>query len=248
MVAAVVKKKTAGLALALVVIAAAPRAGAHPEVAPQLVNRYLSVIVLGDRLEYFVTLLYGPLPAADERRSMDADGDRKISAAELERATAEWKRRAPELAKFGVDGKDLPLESATASVQLGAEEGVGPAPLVVELYGSRPLAAGTRQLTLEPGWEPARLGETELSLDLAPDWDLVESHQGGGPPGAERRFLFQGRRPSVSSDRTATFTIRTAGEAPPRKSAPIVAAGVAALAGLALVFELRRRQRRPPAP
>jgi len=64
MVAAVVKKKTAALALALLALVA-PRAGAHPEVAAQLVNRYLSVIVLGDRLEYFVTLLYGPLPAAD---------------------------------------------------------------------------------------------------------------------------------------------------------------------------------------
>ena len=46
---------------------------AHPEVSPQLVNRYLAVIVLGDRLEYFVTLLYGPLPAVDVRK---ADGRR----------------------------------------------------------------------------------------------------------------------------------------------------------------------------
>jgi hypothetical protein len=244
MVAAVVKKKAPGLLLALLALVAAPRAQAHPEVAPTLVNRYLSVIVLGDRLEYFVTLLYGPLPAADERKKMDTDHDGKISAAELDQATAAWKSRASELARGSVDGEPLPLATATASVQLGADEGVGAAPIVVEIYGSRPLAAGTRQVRLEPGWEPPRLGETELSLDLAPDWELVASRQGEGPPGTERRFLFDGKRRSVVSDRSATFTIRTAGPPRRRSTTPFIAAGVAALAGLALLLELRRRQRR----
>jgi nickel/cobalt transporter (NicO) family protein len=245
MVAAVVKKKASALVVALLALAAGPRADAHPEVAPQLVNRYLSVIVLGDRLEYFVTLLYGPLPAADERRSMDADRDGKIGPAELERAIASWKARAPELARFGVDGQALPLESATASVQLGADDGVGAAPLVVEIYGARPLAAGTRDLRVEPGWEPPRLGETELSLDLAPDWELVGSRQGQEPTGTERRFLFEGKRASVVSDRSATFTIRAGASARPART-PFIAGGVAALAGIALAFELRRRQRRAP--
>jgi hypothetical protein len=245
MVAAVVKKKTAALVLALVALAA-PRAGAHPEVAPQLVNRYLSLIVLGDRLEYFVTLLYGPLPAADERRSMDADHDGKIGPAELERAIAAWKARAPELAKFGVDGQGLPLERATASVQLGADEGVGAAPLVVEIYGARPLSSGTRELRVEPGWDPPRLGETELSLDLAPDWELVGSRQARGPTGTERRFLFEGRRASVAADRSATFTIRAAAAPARHPRTPFIAGGVAALAGLALALELRRRRRSSP--
>jgi len=176
---------------------------------------------------------------------MDTDRDGKIGPAELERATAAWKARAPELARFGVDGQSLPLESATASVQLGADEGVGPAPLVVEIYGARPLAGGTRELRVEPGWEPPRLGETELSLDLAPDWELVGSRQGQGPAGTERRFLFEGRRASVAADRSATFTIRatTAGARPART--PFIAGGVAALAGLALALELRRRRRAP---
>jgi hypothetical protein len=242
MVAAVVKKKTAALVLALAALGARP-AGAHPEVAPQLVNRYLSVIVLGDRVEYFVTLLYGPFPAADERKAMDADHDGKIGPAELERAMGAWKARAPELAKFSVDGQAVPLDRATASVQLGADEGVGAAPIVVELYGSQPLDAGTRELRLEPGWEPPRLGETELSLDLAPDWELVGSRQGQGPTGSERRFLFEGKRASVVADRSATFTIRAAGARASSRRTPFIAGGVAALAGLALAFELRRRRR-----
>jgi hypothetical protein len=244
MVAAVVKKKTLGLVTALLLLAAG-RAGAHPEVAPQLVNRYLSVIVVGDRLEYFVTLLYGPLPAVDERRAMDADRDGKIGGAELERAMAAWQARARELARFDVDGEAVPLETATASVQLGAEESVVAAPLVVELYGSRPLASGMRHLRVEPGWEPPRLGETELSLDLAPGWELVGSRQGQGPTGTERRFLFEGKRASVVADRSATFTIRAAqGTTVRSMRTPIVAGAIAALAGVALALELRRRQRR----
>jgi hypothetical protein len=244
MVAAVVKKNTARLVVAVVALLASPGAGAHPEVAPQLVNRYLSVIVLGDRLEYFVTLLYGPIPAVEERRKMDGDGDRKIGAAELERAIGAWKARAVELASFSVDGEPLPLGSATASVQLGAEEGVGAAPLVVEIYGSRSLPPGTHQVRVEPGWEPPRLGETELSLDLAPGWELVASRQGQGPSGSDRRFLFDGKRPSVVSDRSASFTIRASEVPTRRRSTPFIAGGLAALAGLALIFELRRRQRR----
>ncbi|HXU83532.1 MAG TPA: hypothetical protein VN914_19200 [Polyangia bacterium] len=237
-----VKKIAPGVVLALLLVA--PRARAHPEVSPQLVNRYLSVIVLGDRLEYFVTLLYGPLPAAEERRKMDGDGDGKISPAEVERAITAWKARATELARFGVDGQAIALDGATASVQLGADEGVGTAPLVVELYGSLPLGAGTRALRLEPGWEPPRLGETELSLDLAPGWELVASRQGQGPAGSERRFLFEGPRASVAADRTATFTIRSTAAPTRRPTAPFIAAGVAALAGVALVLVVRRQSGR----
>jgi hypothetical protein len=239
MVVPVVKKIAPLLILALM---ARPASG-HPEVSPLLVNRYLSLIVLGDRVEYFVTLLYGPLPAGEERRKMDADGDGKISPAEVARASDEWKGRAAELARFTVDGQGLSFDQATASVQLGADEGVGAAPLVVEIYGSRPLEAGTRQLRLEPGWEPPRLGETELSLDLAPDWELVSSRQGTGAPGSERRFLLEGPRTSAVADRSATFTIRSAG-APRARIAPFIAGGVAALAGVGLFLELRRRQRR----
>jgi hypothetical protein len=125
---------------------------------------------------------------------------------------------------------------------------VGAAPLVVELYGARPLAPGTRQVRLEPGWEPPRLGETEISIDVAPDWELVTSRQGQGAAGNDRRFQFEGRRPSVTADRSATFTIRSV-HAPSRRGGTVyVAVAVAALAGVALALEVRRRQRRPAPP
>jgi hypothetical protein len=242
MVAAVVKKKTRWL-LALSALLVPGAAAAHPEVSPQLVNRYLSVMVLGDRLEYFVTLLYGPLPAVEERKKMDADGDGKISAPELERATSGWKARAPELARLSVDGETIALGGATASVQLGADQTTAAAPLVVELYGSRPIAPGQHEVRLEPAWDPPRLGETEVTIDLSPDWELLSSRQGHGPQEAQRRYRFEGPRPTVAADRAATFTLRPATTPAPRRTV-FIAAAIAALSGLALFLEVRRRQKR----
>jgi hypothetical protein len=242
MVAAVVKKKTPWL-LALAALIAPGPAAAHPEVSPQLVNRYLSVMILGDRLEYFVTFLYGPLPAVGERKKMDLDGDGTIGPVELDQATAQWKARAAALARLSLDGQPLPLDGATASVQLGPDQSTGAAPVVVELYGSRPLPAGKHQVRLEPTWDPPRLGETELTLDLSPDWELVASRQGHGPEESRRRYRFEGPRPSVAADRSATFTLQPS-SGPARKPTVFIAAAIAALAGLALFLELRRRQRR----
>jgi hypothetical protein len=246
MVPAVVKKKRlpgviAGCLLGLGWPAAA---SAHPEVSPQLVNRYVSVIGLGDRLEYFVTLLYGPLPAVDERKRLDENGDGKIAAEELERGTARWRARAAELATVSLDGQSIPLTEAKAAVQLGAEQGVAGAPLVVEIYGSRPLTPGPHQVRLEPGWDPPRLGETELSIDLSPDWELASSREGHGPESQARIFRFEGPRPSSSADRSATFTLRPRPAPPQRRGLVHLAAAIAALAGIALALEIRRRQRR----
>jgi hypothetical protein len=249
MVDAVVKKKhlagrlLATVACAFALVSPGP-AAAHPEVTPQFVNRYLSVMVLGDDLQYFVTFLFGALPAVDERKRLDRDGDGQIAPAELDAATAAWKARAAELVRFSVDGQPLSLAAAKASVQLGAEQGVAGAPLVVEVYGTQPLAPGPHQLRVEPLWDPPRLGETELSLDLSPDWTLVSSSQGHGPAGASRLFRLEGPRPSASADRSATFSIAPAAAPRGNSRLMLVAAIVAGLSGIALALELRRRQRR----
>jgi hypothetical protein len=243
MVAAVVKKKRVLWAAALLLLGAGP-ATAHPEVSPLQVNRYLSLIVIGDRLEYFVTLLYGAVPGVELRKELDSDGDGSITPAELEKAGQRWKARAPELMALTLDREPLPLREATANLQLGPDQSVNAAPVVVEVYGAHPLAAGRHEVRLEPGWEPGRLGETELTIDLSPDWILTSSREGQGPDGAERRFLFQGPRPSAVADRSATFQLRPVAAPGQGRSTTLIAAFVAALAGVGLFFEVRRRQRR----
>jgi hypothetical protein len=244
MVAAVVKKKRFCRAAAILMSLLSAPAAAHPEVSPEVVNRYLSIIVIGDRLEYFVTLLYGQFPGLDLRKQLDGNGDGTIDAAELDRAAQSWKARAPTLAGLAVDGTAISWADASANVQLGPEDKVTAAPIVVELYGARPLEARPHDVRLEPGWDPARLGETELTVDLSPDWILAASREGRGPEGKERRFLYEGRRPSSVADRSATFRIRPLLVPPRRSATTFIAAAIAALAGAGLFFELRRRQRR----
>jgi hypothetical protein len=245
MVAAVVKKKRVWPVLAFV-LAVSARAEAHPEVSPQLVNRYLSIIVIGDRLELFTTLLYGPLPAVELRKELDTDGDGQITPAERETAGTRWKERAPALVTATLDGRPLALSETKAEVQLSGGTSVTAEAVVVEVYGSRTLDAGEHQLGLEAGWEPPHLGETELSLDLSSDWALASSRQGQGAAGNERRFLFEGRRPSVTADRSATFVIRPTKPSGPGRTTFVIATALALLAGVGLALELRRRKRARP--
>jgi hypothetical protein len=242
MVAAVVKKKRVWPAAALA-LALSATAQAHPEVSPQLVNRYLSLVAVGDRLELFTTLLYGPLPAVELRKELDADGDGKITPAELETAGARWKERAPALVTATLDGRPLALTETKAGVQLGGGSTVTAEAVVVEVYGWRTLDPGEHELRLDPGWEPPHLGETELSIDLSSDWTLASSRQSQGAVGSERRFLFEGRRPSVSADRSASFVIRPAKTPGPSRATFAIATALAALAGVGLAIELRRRRR-----
>jgi hypothetical protein len=243
MVAAVVKKKRFLGAAAIVALMAGP-ALAHPEVSPLLVNRYLSIIVVGDRLEFFVTLLYGAAPGLELRKELDVDRDGTVTTTELDRAAQRWRTRARELVTIALDGKPMPLDEATANLQLGADQTVNAAPVVVEVYGTRTISPHRHELRLEPGWEPLRLGETELSLDLSADWELVASRQGSGAEGTVSRFLFEGPRPSVVADRSASFRLRPVAPPGQSRATTLVAAGIAALAGAGLFLEVRRRRRR----
>jgi len=248
MVPAVVKKKRAfavGLVAAVASAALLPRgANAHPEVSPLLVNRYLSLIVVGGRVEFFVTLLYGALPAAEVRKGLDRDGDGRISEAERQQGQDVWKARAGELARLALDGAPLPLAGATADLQLGADTGAGPAPLVVEVYGAQPLPDGTRQLRLEPGWDPPKLGETELMLDLSSDWELVSSRLGSGPVEQLSRYKLEGPRTAASQDRAVTFVVRSTSPPVRRPRIVLFSAVLGTLAAAGLGLEIARRRKK----
>jgi hypothetical protein len=202
-----VVKRNRALWLVLAASLAARPAHAHPESMPQLVNRYVALIALGDRLEYFVTLALRTVPAAELRKAMDGDGDRKLSAGELAAAKSGWRKR--DVATISIDGEQVRLDGAQIDVNLGGDEAVGGGPVVVEIYGSRALAPGTHRIRLEPGWDPPRLGETELSIDPVNGWDLVASEQAGRAAGDVTRFKLQGPRKSVVEDRSATFVINS---------------------------------------
>jgi hypothetical protein len=244
MVRRLVKKSVkSAVALTAALVTWTGTAAAHPEVSPQLVNRYLSLIVVGDRVEFFVTLLYGALPAAEVRKGLDRNHDGRLDDAEQTQGRQQWQRRAGELATVRLDGTPLPLGEAGADLQLGPDTSAGPAPLVVELYGSRPLPDGTHELRIEPGWDPPRLGETELVIDLAAGWELVSSRRAGGPPEQLTRYRLDG---PGAGDRSATFVIRSTGPTAHRGPIVAVAAVIGTLAAVGLVLELARRRRKSP--
>ncbi len=206
--------------LAAVLLLAPRPAGAHPEMSPTTVNRYLSVMVIGDRVEVFYTLLFGPLPGADERQRIDGDGNGQLSPKELHEAARGWETEADKLVGATVDGERIVL--GKADVQLGDSQGIEAAPLVVEVYGSRELPSGTRRVRIEPGKDPPRLGETEVVLDLSPDWTLVSSRRGGGADGQDVRFKFDGPPVSMIEDRSVTYVVKSRNPlvAPSRKGMP----------------------------
>lgn len=235
-------------------LAFARQTHAHPETSPQTVNRYLSLIVSNDeagdsRAGVAYTLMYGELPGATLRKQMDANADGRVSADELDAERRRVERRAAELFTFTVDDRPV-ATNVEGTVQLGPDDTVTAAPVVVELYAPHPLAAGTRRLRIEPGVEPPRLGETEVTLDLGQRWELVSGARGAGGDEKMTRAKFEGPRTSSIEDRSMTFVIRSKPGASGRPSSADVPLGIYAtaaallFAGSATTLALHLRRRR----
>jgi hypothetical protein len=236
--------------LVLVVLSwRAPTAQAHPESLPTLVNHYISLIVVDDHAELVVTLLHGDLPGAERRRAMDTDHDGAIDEDELERERREWTRQADELVRASLDGRALPIVPSVA-IDLAGDPRVAARPLVVEIAAHVPLGPGRHTFTIEPGPDRPHDGETEVSVDLGAQGELVSSRHGQGQPTQppQSRFLFSGPRAAATEDRAVTFVV----DANPRggvrteQSVGAVAAAavvvILALASGAIVLHRRRRR------
>jgi hypothetical protein len=237
--------KARGLAIALIVAgatAAAPgRARAHPEVSALGTNRYVTVAVLGDRIDVTDALFEGLLTGGDERRAFDADGDGRLSPAEVLAAQARLRADGPAVSA-SLDDRDLSAPFAgspfEASIDLGDEPRADGAPVVVERRQSFAvtLAPGPHRLRLVVEREPPRLLETEVGVVMGPGLSLGE----GSDP-----VRFSGPRASALERRAATFGFVVA---PPRRH-PRGARGLAlglAVAALVVVVgaAMRRRGRR----
>jgi hypothetical protein len=238
------------LALAAALFGTSSPARAHPEWVPTLVSRYLTLVIQEDRIDVSIVYLFGDLPARERRRQMDADGDGTISAQELVRERLSWARQAADLFRLFVDDRPAVLDPVVV-IDLAGHEQVGARPLLVEMGGSVPLAPGTRRLRVEPGQDPPRLGETEITLDPGPWWRLLASRQGRGDetrPG-QLGYKFMGPRVSSMEDRSVTFVIEAEKGASARArlvgpGGPLLAAALIAAAGAAGALALRWRQRR----
>jgi hypothetical protein len=242
-------------AFALLLAAAAhlgesPAAGAHAEFVPTLVNRYISLTAFESRVDVLVSLLYGDLPGGERRRLMDLDRSGRVEAREVQRERQHWARSADRVVRFAVDGRPVGL-TPVGVLDLNGDPLVRAKPLLVTLHGSFDLAPGDRQVRVEGPAELPRLGETEISLDVATGWALVASLDAGGKATgtAQRLFQFPAARGDDGTLPTVTFVLRSAGPGDPVRRAWGPAAwlllGGTAAALLGLVLVALRARRRP---
>jgi hypothetical protein len=247
--------------LAIVVVAVAAPASAHPEFAPNTVNRYVKCdLVSPTEIRLAYTIMVGATPAAAQRRAADADGNGKVDGNES-RAIGE-KLRAATVAgvTLEVDGAKVTPAFAAPDVGLAGDD-VAPSPLSVDLVARVPLAAAaTHTVRFDDATPEPLLGETEVRIDESPTTRLIAAHR--GPTGDERetKFLFRGPKFSALEDRSITFVFRPGAHtaapvaaAPPTRRPPrlgsrvvsfVVFFGLAALFAMTFVRTHRRRQRR----
>ena len=224
-------------------------AGAHPETVPALVNRYITLLPTAGQLEIDVVLLFGTLPAAEQRRSRDADQDGVISAAELAMDKKRWGQRAADMVTISIDGHRRHLGYAV-EVDLNGKTGVDREPLVVQLRGRVPLQPGEHRLIVEPGPDLPRMGETEIVLEAGHPWLLHAGvlANGQSTPG-QSSIKYAGPRSHPGESRHAGFIVRSHGPldavAPgPSIVVPALLVGLSILLGAALMFLFGRLGRK----
>jgi hypothetical protein len=244
---AVRRRLAAALACAAALAAVAPAAG-HQQTSRTANNRYVKLTLMGDTLRIAYTVLYGDLPALEERRAMDRDRDGQIAPAEARARAAEVAAALARGARLEVDGQPITLVFAERDLAL-ADPRVVPAPYSIDLWQLVPLTPRPRHdVTFEAHDDLARPGETEVRFEEAPGTRLLGYCLGHGPcppPTGEPRFVWEGPRRSSMEDRSvfASFAVVDQGFGPSRG---LLAAAGGALAVLvagvgALLWRRRRR-------
>jgi len=228
-------RAAAPAAALLALLGAARAAGAHPEFSALGTNRYVTAAVFDGRVDVTDALLEGTLASGEERRRLDADGDGRISDAELRAGEERLRADGPAVA-VEVDGRALAAPLVVA-IDLGDESRATAAPIVVERRGSLAGAwpAGARRLRLVIGREPARLLDTEIGVVLGPGLTLA---------GGTDLVTFRGPRASALEERAATFDVAgppAAKPGSPRAALFSLALLVVVVAGA--VASLRRARR-----
>jgi hypothetical protein len=221
----------ARLLLAAAALAPAGRAAAHPEFSALGTNRYVTAAVFEGRVDVTDALLEGTLASGEERKRLDADGDGRITEAELRAAEDRLRAEGPALT-VDVDGRTLSAPWAV-SIDVGDDGGATTSPVVVERRASFPQAwpAGARHLRLVVAREPPRVIDTEIGVVLGPGLALVADAD---------LFTFRGARASALEERAATFEIVSTAPPKRRPVLPAAAAGLGALVLAAVVLRLRK--------
>ena len=231
-------------------------AHAHIELTPTLVNRYVSLEARGERLHVQLSLLWGEVPALEERRRMDGDGNGQLDSAEIGRARRTFARRAHELLTMQLDGRPARW-TPTAVISTSGKDTVSTTPMLLELTAVMELPGATSKLDVSLGPDFPRMGESEIVLQLARDWTLTGSELPTGQRSSrpEPRFKFATARTADDQSRQVTFLVRHHPGEAKRDGRAVVLGGLVvlvvlvalALAGWRLWQRQRSEEAGPPA-
>lgn len=236
-----------GTVLAVAALLAPATGGAHPVTSRTENNRYVKLTPTDRSLRVAYSVLYGELPSFYARRSMDRDGDGRVSPDEARAHADEVAARFAAQSVLAVDGTRVPLRLPDRAATV-TDPRVGPIPFSIDMWEVVPLRPRHRhEIAFEAGGEVPRLGETEVKFEEAPGAKLVAWCRSRPPcttRAEEPRFVWLGPRASSMEDRTvsAAYEVPTAG----RRRAVVMAlvGGGILLVAVAAALVLRRRRRR----
>ncbi|MBX6342508.1 MAG: nickel transporter, partial [Thermomicrobiaceae bacterium] len=166
----------AWLGLALAALALAPAtARAHP-LGNFTINHYSRLDLSGREVRLHLVVDMAEIPAFQEIRRIDADGDGTPSAAEQAAYLAAEVERLRQGLRLTLNGQDAPLRVVGQSIAFPPGQG-GLSLLRIEVDFAAALPAGGREVALryEDGTFPGHLGWREIVVRGGPGVDALQS-------------------------------------------------------------------------
>ena len=240
-----------------ITIAAYP-ASAH--IAPSVDdnNRYVKLTPAADRVRLSYTVLFGEVPGAQTRKTIDTNHDGTISDDE---ASVFGTKIAGEVApslEVMVDGKVQPVIWATVAVGMGSNQtAAGSFSVDLVAWACLPVARGKHQIVVRDRFRIPRPGETEAKVEDSPGVTILHARVGtlddpthdyrfagpGGPladDGLDVEFTASDKAPLTAD---GTCTGKTSSGRPPARLIIMLALGIAFVLAVFVVVLVRRRGR-----
>lgn len=232
---------------------------ARAHVAPSVDdnNRYLKLTPMGDRVRLAYTVLFGEVPGAAQRRSIDTDRDGAISDAEANAFGAKVAADVLASLEATVDGTTQKLAWSQIVVGMGVPKVVaGSFSVDLVAYLCLPTVRGRHEIRLHDRFRIPKPGETELKVEAGPGIQIERARVGiANDPTWAYRFVGPGGPLSddgldlvfVAGDAAPLGGDGGCGAEPPARGLPIwLVVGSAAILGavLAAIVVLVQRRRR----
>ena len=247
-----------GVVVVLAVTFAASQAWAH--IAPSVDdnNRDVKLTPAADRVRISYTVLFGEVPGAQTRKTIDTNHDGTISDDEASDFGTKIAGEVGPSLDVTVDGKVNPVTWATVSVGMGSNQTVaGSFSVDLVAWACLPIARGKHRIVVRDRFRIPRPGETEAKVEDSPGVTIHHARVGtlndpthdyrfagpGGPladDGIDVEFTASDKAPLTAD---GTCAGKTASDRPPARLIIMLALGIAFVLAVFVAVLVRRRGR-----